>query len=171
MTFKYIKTIILVACTGSVLGCASSGPDMSAYDDMADIERAYSKGDYYEAEKGYMELMKKMPNDPYAYFKLGNSLVKQNKFDEALKAYHETLKRDNSYSKAYNNIATVYLLKAELSLEAAVNSFPNKHKSVSSAKKKLNALRKISRMPLTDVQSPLANYKVIRVINGTVEKN
>jgi tetratricopeptide (TPR) repeat protein len=96
-------------------------------------------------------------------------LRNQHKFDEALQAYYETLKRDETYTKAYNNIATVYLLKAEFSLEAAINNFPDNHQFVSAARAKLNELRKISRMSLTDVTSPAANYKSVKVFYGSVQ--
>lgn len=169
MVLKKLNIFLLVIISMVMVGCASTTNNTQNYDLIARADRAYEIGDYRSAELGYMQLVQKMPNDPYAYFKLGNVFANQHKFDEALQAYYETLKRDETYTKAYNNIATVYLLKAEFSLEAAINNFPDNHQAAVAARAKLNELRKISRMSLTDVASPAANYKSVKVFYGSAQ--
>jgi len=169
MRLNKLNVLLLMLLPLLMFGCASTSHNTENYDLVANADKAYENGDFRSAELAYMELVHKMPNDPYAYFKLGNTFANQHKFDEALQAYYETLRRDETYIKAYNNIATVYLLKAEFSLQAAINNFPDDHQSAIAGRAKLNELRKISRMSLTEVASPAANYKSVKVFYGSAQ--
>ena len=52
---------------------------------------AYKKKQYSEAAGAYLNAIKKSPENPTAYFNLGNALYKTNKLDEALKSYDNTV--------------------------------------------------------------------------------
>ena len=52
---------------------------------------AYKKKQYSEAAGAYLNAIKKSPQNPTAFFNLGNALYKTNKLDEALKSYHNTV--------------------------------------------------------------------------------
>ena len=52
---------------------------------------AYKKKQYSEAAGAYLNAIKKSPENPTAFFNLGNALYKTNKLDEALKSYDNTV--------------------------------------------------------------------------------
>ncbi len=55
--------------------------------------RLYEKGRYQEAEKAYLEAEAKMPGRPELSYNLGNSLIKQRKFSQALQALRQAASR------------------------------------------------------------------------------
>lgn len=56
-------------------------------DEARRANQAYERGDYVAAEAAYVQALAGDPNNARLYFNLGNALVKQGKFDEAVNAY------------------------------------------------------------------------------------
>jgi Ca-activated chloride channel family protein len=50
----------------------------------------FTEGKYEEAEKAYLEAQVKNPGRPEILYNLGNSLVKQGKYDEGIQALHQS---------------------------------------------------------------------------------
>ena len=67
----------------------------------------YKDGQFKEAEIDYRKALTKSPNSPKATFNLGNSLYKQQNYDEALTQYKKLTQTDNneaSKSNVYYNM-------------------------------------------------------------------
>ena len=55
--------------------------------------RLFAQGKYQDAEKAYLEAQASMPGRPELSYNLGNSLIKQQKFDQALQALHQAVSK------------------------------------------------------------------------------
>lgn len=93
---------------------------------MQEADAAYAGGQWAQAETRYLALARRVPQDPYAWFKLGNVLLRSDRPEEAIAAYREALVRDAGHAKAYHNLALAYLAQARLALESSARaSAPN----------------------------------------------
>jgi len=142
-------------------GCASqpepSNKGVSAFELVTVADRAYKQGKWKEAEKAYISVIGQVPNDAYAYFRLGNTLAKQLRFKDAELAYSKSLQRDGNKTKVYHNIALIHLLQAESSLSAGLKSIPAQDGNAAQVKHMLWQLKKITRVNLKEVPSPVSN--------------
>jgi Flp pilus assembly protein TadD len=148
-------------------GCATEPKRDETYLMVRDADLAYQRGDWPAAEREYLAVIERVPQDPYALFMLGNTFARQQRFDEALVAYEHALKRDPGYAKAYNNMATIYLLKAEFALEAAIAKLPPTDSGVAQARYKLEELRKLASIPLNETRSPLGSVGTLHLRFGS----
>ena len=55
-----------------------------------------------------------MPQDPYAWFRLGNSLTRQGQYSHAIQAFEASLQHDARQAKPWFNLSTAHLLGAQL---------------------------------------------------------
>lgn len=155
------KIFIIIAVTLGLSGCAtqmqnSAPPEGNSIAMVKAADQAYKAGDWKAAEQGYRQVIAKVPADFYAYFRLGNTLAKQLRFNEAAAAYQEALVRDASETKVYNNLAMIHLFQAESALAAGLKTIPPKDGSAAQIKHMLWQLKKVSRVKLQEVGSPLA---------------
>jgi Flp pilus assembly protein TadD len=156
------KNVLLLSVMALVASCATNEPANTAgsgedaFAMVARADRAYKQGKWKEAEQAYRAVAAKVPNDAYAYFRLGNSLAKQLRFDAAAKAYKASLVRDANKTKVYHNLAMIHLLQAESSLAAGLKTIPEQDGNAAQVKYMLWQLKKITRVSLQDMQSPTA---------------
>jgi Flp pilus assembly protein TadD len=136
--------------------CASLPAHEDTFALASQADAAYHDGDWVAAEQGYLALIEAVPTDAYAYFRLANTLARQGRWQGAINAYTEALKRDPQLTKAYNNLATVYLLQAEYALEAGLASLRPEHRQHSPLVHKLEELRRIAHIPVQETPSPAA---------------
>lgn len=85
-------------------------PDMFKLEQDADV--AYQKGDLATSEKDYLELVKKIPEEPLHWFRLGNIYARTDRPDAAIVAYREAVLRNPQYSKAWYNMGIIQLRQA-----------------------------------------------------------
>lgn len=78
----------------------------------SEAEKAYKNKDYKAAEKKYLKISKGVARDPEAWFKLGNIYARTQRPNYAVRAYKEAIVRDTKLTKAWNNMAVVYLRQA-----------------------------------------------------------
>jgi TolA-binding protein len=83
-------------------------------------EALYLSGRLKEAATAFGELTRKYPDDARAWFKYGNTLTKQQSFDEAATAFQTAINLDASQGSAALNLALVRLAQAQASLGVAV---------------------------------------------------
>ena len=100
-----------------LLGACASNSTGKIFDLVARADAAYAQGDWEQAEKRYMAVVEAVPNDAYAYFRLGNVFAKQMNYDAAMQAYQAAIARQADLSKAYHNLALVHVLQAKQALE------------------------------------------------------
>lgn len=143
-------------------GCTTTDPG-TYVDTVGDItvlvsnaDQAYDQGKWKEAESAYRAVIAKLPKDGYAYFRLGNTLAKQSRLDEAAQAYTSALQDDANKTKAYQNLAIIRLEQADTALSAALKTIPETDGNAAQIKHMLYQLKKISRVSLQNVTSPLA---------------
>ena len=140
-------------------GCATTNPDQAqSVDTVGDMtallgaaDQAYAQGKWPEAEADYRKVITQAPNDGYAYLRLGNTLLKQSRLDEAAQAYTQALHDDINKSKAYQNLAMIRLLQAETALTAELETIPANDGSSAQVKHMLYHLKKITRVSMQDV--------------------
>jgi len=145
-------------------GCATNGAEPvaetgDAFALVSSADHAYSQGNWKEAEAGYRNVIARVPTDAYAYFRLGNTLAKQLKFDDAAQAYRESLVHDANKTKVYQNLAMIHLLQAENSLNAGLKTIPEKDGNAAQVKHMLWQLKKITRVTLQEVASPVSSIR------------
>ena len=148
-------TILLGGCAVQSASPESGGDD--AFVLVGKADKAYNQADWKAAEQAYRAVIVKVPNDGYAYFRLGNTLAKQIQFDHAIKAYQAALLRDSEKTKIYNNLAIIYLLQAESVLSSSLKVTPAKNGNKAQIKHMLWQLKKISRIKLHEVKSPVSD--------------
>jgi Ca-activated chloride channel homolog len=55
--------------------------------------RLFAQGKYEDAEKAYLDAQVKSPGKPEVLYNLGNSLIKQNKFDQGVQSLHQSISK------------------------------------------------------------------------------
>lgn len=156
-----MRGVILVLCLAYLMGgCAmqtqNEEPQGSAHELVINADKAYAAGDWKVAEQGYRDVIAKKPAESHAYFRLGNTLVKQNRLDEAASAYQDALLHDASKTEVYNNLALIRLTQAENALNASLKTLSDKDGNAAQIRYMLWELKKVSRVKLkTDVTTPV----------------
>ena len=87
---------------------------------------AYKKKQYNEAVGAYQKALKQSPENTTAFYNLGNALYKTDRFDDALKAYDNTVQtaRSKDYKeKAYYNGGVV--LQSQKKLPECIKAYKN----------------------------------------------
>ena len=149
---------ILLLCLAAVFlisSCATQPHQGEVGKYLEKAERAYDSEDWLQAEGAYRELTRLVPQDAYAYFRLANTLAKQTRLDEAAFFYRESLARDAGLARAYSNLSMVYLLLAESAIEAAIGKAQGNDKSTVTAIKMQKEIRKITNIPVQEIESPM----------------
>ena len=125
------RSVLLAAAVGLALlasGCANvpaarTAPGAEARPDVfrlsADADRAYRESRWIEAAQRYGELTTRVPDDAYAWFRLGNVHARQGDYDRAIRAYEASLERDAAQPKPWFNLSTAYLLHAQVAMARA----------------------------------------------------
>lgn len=143
----------VLACT-LLFGCATLSQSGNGSSDAMSLltrgDAAYRQGDWPLAEQYFRELTQRMPTDALARFKLGNTLVQQHRLEEGAKAYVEALQRDPASAKAANNLATVYLMLAQESLEVALRNLPAGDSSTALLALRRQQIHQIAEIPVEE---------------------
>ncbi|MCX7594362.1 MAG: tetratricopeptide repeat protein [Fischerella sp.] len=67
-----------------------------------------SQGDLTGAEENLRKLIEKYPEDAFGHYQLGNVLFRQDKKEDAIKAYQEAIRIDPKYALAHNAIGIIF---------------------------------------------------------------
>lgn len=113
----------------AVAGCASNAPQTAAKSPTRNIfalveqaDLAYEQGRWLEAGQIYRRVTQQVPDDHYAWFRLGNSHLYQGQLQAAIYQYQEGLKRDPKHAKTHFNLSIAYTMQALEALDAASGS-------------------------------------------------
>jgi len=112
------KHLVAVFILASLSGCLTFSNDEEDDGNVdyfvlkSEAEKAYKNKDYKTAEKHYLKISKGVSRDPEAWFKLGNIYARTQRPKLAVRAYQEAVVRDTKLTKAWNNLAVVYLRQA-----------------------------------------------------------
>lgn len=121
------RLALLLILSVTLQSCAMTASDRSAgrnaessrqtqqlFLDINQADAAYQAGRWKEASSHYRRVLEKMPQDPYAWFRLGNSLTRQGKYSHAIQAFEASLQHDARQTKPWFNLSTAHLLGAQL---------------------------------------------------------
>lgn len=123
-TVRLYFSLLLIA----LAGCASTDheSDGALYQLLSKADKAYLESRWLEASQLYSQITVMVPHDHYAWFRLGNTQIRQGRIDSAVYTYNEALKRDPQHAKTHYNLAIAYLLIATNSMrEAATHIRPS----------------------------------------------
>lgn len=115
---------VLVALLLSLLmvGCAhlaptQARPDRSVFLAIEKADQAYAQSRWPEAGKHYREVIAKVPEDHYAWFRLANTQLRQGQLESAIYTYKQAEKRNPRHARTQYNLAMSYLLNALQALQ------------------------------------------------------
>ncbi|MFT5044841.1 MAG: tetratricopeptide (TPR) repeat protein [Porticoccaceae bacterium] len=112
----------------------------SLYQLMGQADNAYDSEDWLQASNSYREVIAKIPNDAYAWFRMGNSLTQLGQYGQAVVAYETSLAADNGQFKAWFNLSTTHLLNAKVVTLNALRSIGMNNPSRSKVERRLDIL-------------------------------
>ena len=87
--------LIFLATVAVCLSLATPAKADSSASKNKEGNRLFAQGKYQDAEKAYLEAQASMPGRPELSYNLGNSLIKQQKFDQALQALRQAINKGN----------------------------------------------------------------------------
>ncbi len=90
----------------NVTAAANSGNSCETLDEAA--LQCLKTGDVQRAEQLYRQILKRSPDDVLAWKNLGNALLKQARFAEAITCYQQALTLDPTYAVASYNLGVVF---------------------------------------------------------------
>jgi tetratricopeptide (TPR) repeat protein len=106
-------------------------------------DAAYRAGNWPEAERAYRGLTQALPQQPYPWFRLGNTYVKTNQLELAHTAYSRALAHDARHAKALHNLALTNLMLTVRALERGVATLDANEPSVQMSRDLLRELKRI----------------------------
>ncbi len=107
--------LLLAGCAGG-MGTRGKPVEEDLFKVREAADASYAARDYAEAEKHYTMLAQQVPVEPENWFRLGNIYARSNRPEKAIAAYHEALVRAPDHTKAWFNMAILYLNTAASSL-------------------------------------------------------
>lgn len=108
-----MKRIALLAPLLLLNACAMLGEERgNLYDMRREAQIAYAGNQDDRAEKLLLGLTRSVPNDPEAWFYLGNLYARTNRPERAAEAYQKALMLNQGDAKAWHNIGVVRLREA-----------------------------------------------------------
>ena len=131
-----------------------SNSDPFAIAELADS--AYARSQWLEAQRHYKTLTELVPDDAYAWFRLGNTHIRQGEITQATHAFEEALRRDPQYPKAWYNLATAHLLNAQHALRQTYHNLRQEDPGRLLAQQRLQTLDQLIYQRLEEPDSPAA---------------
>ncbi len=157
MTSNKIFLLFTILVVLFMAGCATvkqAEPQKADPFNLVELaDRAYARSQWLDAEYYYKTITQQVQNDPYAWLRLGNVYLRQQKFESAVHAYHNSLQRNAEQPKAYYNLGTAYMLLARESMQKSQQMLPAHDSAQQLITNKLEALNKQIFMPLADTSS------------------
>jgi tetratricopeptide (TPR) repeat protein len=91
---------------------------------LEQAEAAYQAKNFTEAKAKFEQLIVIYPKIPYMWFKLGNTNMKLQQYENAASAYRHVIALDAHYAKASYNLGIVRLIESEQAFKQARENAP-----------------------------------------------
>jgi tetratricopeptide (TPR) repeat protein len=91
--------------------------------DLQQAEALYLSGRFKEAQAAFEQLARTYPNNAEVWFRLGNTLMKQGRYDDAANALQTAIALDPGNGRAAMNLTLSRLAQAQSAVEIARNRF------------------------------------------------
>ncbi len=142
-----LSTALLTTMAVIILSaCATTENEAGNVYQMAfDADKAYGNSQWHIAEPLYLKLTKLVPDDPRAFFRLGNVYLKQGKLEQSVAAYNSAIFRSPEKAKYYNNLAVARILQAQQALNSAISKAKTTDVFISDTGKMLDLLENITK--------------------------
>jgi len=95
----YVRCLWLILAIAVILAGAPNSKAESLASKNKEGNRLYSQGKYDGAEKAYMDAQVKSPGRPEILYNLGNSLIKQQKYDQGIHALQQSRSKGDNRLK------------------------------------------------------------------------
>lgn len=146
--FAVTALILTIATLQSCSSIPASAPDRPLTGQSADrlfvlvgqADAAYQRSQWDDASALYQKVLALIPDDPYAWFRLGNSLTQSGQYYKAIFAFETSLQHDSLQTKPWFNLSTAHLLGAQLATLRAMDSMDINDSARQSMQNRLNAL-------------------------------
>ncbi|MFK8078021.1 MAG: tetratricopeptide repeat protein [Granulosicoccus sp.] len=107
---------------------------------MENADEAYDSGNWNSAIELYEAILASIPQDAYAWFRLGNALTRTGQINRAIYAYETSLSHNHGQFKPWFNLSTAYLLGAKIATLNSLQSISLNDPSRALAETRLNRL-------------------------------
>jgi len=160
ITKQSLRTLCLVLALCGLAACSSTPKNadgksgVNAFELVAQADKAYKEGRWLEAEQGYRKVIEKVPQDYYAWFRLGNTHLRQGRIDSAINFYNEARKRNPEQSKPYYNVSTAYIFQALNALRQADQLLRENDPGKVTIAMRIRILEKLIDQPVDSHKSP-----------------
>jgi tetratricopeptide (TPR) repeat protein len=148
MSSQYLIMSLLVLLSLLLLSaCSSTGSKKETNELFAILDKAdtaYSEGNWLEAEMYYQQLVNKVPDDAYAWLRIGNARLQQGQITSAIAAYQESITHNPDQSKTYFNLSTAYMLQAQRALEIAKKNLQKRDPGLELVNNRIDGLKALS---------------------------
>ena len=91
--------------------------------EMQQAEALYLSGRFKEAESAFEQLTRTYPNNAEVWFRLGNTLMKQGRYDDAAGALQTAIALEPGNGRAALNLALCRLVQAQAAVDVARGRF------------------------------------------------
>lgn len=157
MNISIKKFVLILVTSMMVTACASSSKKQDSFELINKADAAYIESRWMEASQYYHQVTVQVPEDSYAWFRLGNVQMRQARIDSAIYSYTQALARDPNHAKANYNLAMAYLFKSLYAMEAARGDIRETDGGRRVIEQKLKQLRDIVDQPLETTLSKPAD--------------
>ena len=149
MALGLISLLLLSACSSTSKKSESS--ELFQVLDKADA--AYAEGNWLEAEMYYQQLISKVPDDAYAWLRVGNARLQQGQISSAIAAYEASITHNPGQTKPYFNLSTAYMLQAQRALEMAKRNLQRHDPGLALVNQRIDGLKALSTPGYSNVES------------------
>lgn len=146
--FKMIKKKLILVMIIFLSGCTSLASTQIHTDPLGsdnllaileEANSAYHEKNWPQAEVQYRKIIKIMVKDEFSYFRLGNTLLRQGRFNEAIGYFQQAITLNADFNEARHNLTTTYIVLAESQMgEIEERSSDNQKKSIQKRRSYLN---------------------------------
>jgi len=150
-----LATLLLMSCSTT----ASKDSSKDLFDTLEKANAAYAEGNWLEAEIYYQKLIEKIPDDAYAWLRIGNARLQTGQVSAAIAAYRESINHNPNQSKPYYNLSTAYMIQAQRALETAKSNMQAHDTGISLVNQRIDGLRKLTTSGLSENESASSNTR------------
>jgi tetratricopeptide (TPR) repeat protein len=149
----FLAVTLLAACQ-----TLSGSSDLPQRSDLFQLSNeallAYEAGEDTQAEKLYMALLRKTPNDPEIWFRLGNLYARAHRPDAAADAYQRVLSINGNEPRAWYNLGIVRLRQGWAAMIQANDKTNADNPLFLESEKLIRHLEKTPGLPISPNESP-----------------
>jgi tetratricopeptide (TPR) repeat protein len=140
MALSLLSVLLLSACSSTSKNSESS----KLFQILDKADAAYAEGNWLEAEMYYQQLINKVPDDAYAWLRVGNARLQQGQISSAIAAYQQSITHNPGQTKPYFNLSTAYMLQAQRALEVAKNNLQKHDPGLALVNHRIDGLKALS---------------------------